>query len=76
MPTVGERIAEQVRERVPDISVVIADNMSQAVSAARGLLPRGGTVLVSPAAPSFSQYHNWEERSADFSHVVRALLNS
>ena len=76
MPTVGERIAEQVRERVPDISVVIADNMSQAVSAARGLLPRGGTVLLSPAAPSFSQYHNWEERSADFSHVVRALLNS
>jgi UDP-N-acetylmuramoylalanine-D-glutamate ligase len=32
-------------------------------------------VLLSPAAPSFDRYHNWEERSDDFTKVVRQITN-
>jgi UDP-N-acetylmuramoylalanine--D-glutamate ligase len=48
--------------------------MREAVSLARGAVPDGGVVLLSPAAPSFDRYHNWEERSADFVDVVRDTI--
>ncbi len=48
--------------------------MREAVDLARGALTGGGVVLLSPAAPSFDRYHNWEERSADFVDVVRHTL--
>ena len=42
---------------------------------ARASLPGGGVVLLSPAAPSFDRYHNWEERSDDFTSIVHALVD-
>jgi UDP-N-acetylmuramoylalanine--D-glutamate ligase len=44
--------------------------MREAVERARAALPNGGVVLLSPAAPSFDLYRNWEERSADFTLMV------
>jgi len=70
MPTAGERIAQAVMSLVPDIALTHAQSMDEAVDQAIGALPKGGTVLLSPAAPSFSQYANWEERSADFRRTV------
>jgi len=34
-----------------------------------------GVVLLSPAAPSFSQFASWKERSAAFRGAVEALLD-
>jgi UDP-N-acetylmuramoylalanine-D-glutamate ligase len=31
--------------------------------------------LLSPAAPSFDLYKNWEERSDDFTAIVRNLID-
>jgi UDP-N-acetylmuramoylalanine-D-glutamate ligase len=39
-----------------------------------GLTGRRGVVLLSPAAPSFDRYHNWEERSEDFTHGALARV--
>ena len=36
----------------------------------RGFLTDGGVMLLSPGAPSFDRYKNWEERSHDFSRAV------
>jgi UDP-N-acetylmuramoylalanine--D-glutamate ligase len=47
--------------------------MRDAVNEARRSLEDGGVVLLSPAAPSFDQYKNWEERSEDFTAIVHEL---
>ena len=70
----GLRLSDEVRRRQKDLVQHSADSMLEAVSLARESLHEGGVVLLSPAAPSFDRYHNWEERSEDFTHTVRSLL--
>jgi UDP-N-acetylmuramoylalanine--D-glutamate ligase len=47
-----------------------AGDMREATQRARRLAPGGGVVLLSPAAPSFNQYANFEERGDDFSALA------
>jgi UDP-N-acetylmuramoylalanine-D-glutamate ligase len=49
--------------------------MREALEVARASLDTNGVVLLSPAAPSFDRYHNWEERSDDFTAIVRSLVS-
>jgi UDP-N-acetylmuramoylalanine--D-glutamate ligase len=44
----------------------LVSSMAQAVAAARRMTPPGGVVLLSPAAPSYGQYHDFIERGRDF----------
>ncbi len=66
----GQRIGEALGRLRPDILHEHVSTMRTAVERARSALPRGGVVLLSPAAPSFDRYQNWEERSADFTLMV------
>jgi UDP-N-acetylmuramoylalanine--D-glutamate ligase len=66
----GQRIGLATRESAPKISQVDVASMGEAVRVARSLVLGGGIVLLSPGAPSFDQYRNWEERSDDFTNVV------
>jgi UDP-N-acetylmuramoylalanine--D-glutamate ligase len=66
----GQRIGEALRRLRPDIIQEHVTTMRTAVERARVSLPHGGVVLLSPAAPSFDLYRNWEERSADFTLMV------
>ena len=66
----GQRIGEALAQRRPDIAHEHVTTMRQAVERARAALPNGGVVLLSPGAPSFDLYRNWEERSADFTSMV------
>ena len=72
MGLAGARIAAQVAARATDVAVFEATSMGEAVSLARTRLPRGGVVVLSPAAPSFDRYRNWLERSEDFAAHVRS----
>jgi UDP-N-acetylmuramoylalanine--D-glutamate ligase len=74
MGNAGARVSDEVRRRIPTLEQHVAATMRDAVSLARGAVPDGGVVLLSPAAPSFDRYHNWEERSADFVDVVRDTI--
>jgi UDP-N-acetylmuramoylalanine--D-glutamate ligase len=47
-----------------------AGDMRDATQLARRLAPAGGVVLLSPAAPSFSQYANFEQRGDDFAALA------
>ena len=69
----GERIASEGASRTHLVTVAAA-SMDEAVGLARACLPRGGVVLLSPAAPSFDHYRNWLERSEDFAAHVRTYL--
>jgi UDP-N-acetylmuramoylalanine--D-glutamate ligase len=41
------------------------------VRLARKLTPEGGVVLLSPAAPSYGRYRNFEHRSEVFAQAIR-----
>jgi UDP-N-acetylmuramoylalanine--D-glutamate ligase len=59
----GERIRGLIG---PDPCIRWAANMQEAVALARGMTPRGGVVLLSPAAPSYGRYRSFIERGEDF----------
>ena len=64
-PAIGARVAARSSVRVID-----TDDVGAAVVAAVGWLAGHGAVLLSPAAPSFSQFRNWKERSEAFAAAV------
>jgi len=47
--------------------------MKEAVQLAHEKTPTGGVVLMSPGAPSYNQYKNFEERGEDFIKLVKEL---
>jgi UDP-N-acetylmuramoylalanine--D-glutamate ligase len=71
----GLRISAAVHQRSPHLTQRTASTMQEAVELARASLEIEGVVLLSPGAPSFDLYHNWEERSADFTRIVRSLIS-
>ena len=48
-----------------------AEDLPAAVRLARKLTPPGGVVLLSPAAPSYGRFRNFEHRSEVFAEAVR-----
>lgn len=70
MGPAGERISELVSELNADLQHSTFESMDDAVSRGRAFLTSGGVVLLSPGAPSFDRYKNWEERSHDFTRAV------
>lgn len=66
----GSRISELVRELNADLHQSTFETMDDAVRMGRAFLTDGGVVLLSPGAPSFDRYKNWEERSHDFTRAV------
>jgi UDP-N-acetylmuramoylalanine--D-glutamate ligase len=75
MGNAGARLSDEVRQRRPGFSQHLASSMREAVEVARTSLDGEGVVLLSPAAPSFDRYLNWEERSDDFVSIVRSLVS-
>ena len=71
MGDAGRRIGEAVAQKSPEIAQIAVSSMRDAVLRARAALRNGGVVLLSPGAPSFDRYKNWEERSEDFTAIVR-----
>jgi UDP-N-acetylmuramoylalanine--D-glutamate ligase len=53
--------------------IIRADNLEDAVQAARGLAASGDTVLLSPASASFDAFKNFEERGKYFKELVGSL---
>lgn len=70
VPKTGERLAKQVGDRV---SVHAAAGLPEAVALARDLAPRPGVVLLSPAAPSFGAYRDFEERGQHFARLAAGM---
>ena len=71
LPDTGKRIAQEADKYA--IKVAEAENMADAVKTAFEITPSGGTVILSPAAPSYNCYKNFEERGQDFANCVKLL---
>lgn len=71
VPTTGGRVVEAARAAgiTEDRAVLVLD-LPSAVRQARALAPPGGVVLLSPAAPSYDTYRNFEERGDHFAALA------
>jgi len=65
--------ARRVTPGDPGVMTVAVDDIQAATRAAfEWARPLAGVVLLSPAAPSFGQFRNYEERSAAFAAAMRS----
>ena len=70
MGPAGIRIVEETMKLNAEIAHSSFQSMDEALSTGTGFLGASGVVLLSPGAPSFDRYLNWEERSKDFARAV------
>jgi UDP-N-acetylmuramoyl-L-alanine---L-glutamate ligase len=62
----GERVYAALRVAGTRCEALLSGSMAAAVGDARKMTPRGGVVLLSPAAPSYGSYRDFAERGRDF----------
>jgi UDP-N-acetylmuramoylalanine--D-glutamate ligase len=75
LPDNGASVAEALLEggAVESDRVHRAEDLEQAVGLAAGSFVGGETILLSPGAPSFPRFRNFEERGERFRQAVEAL---
>ncbi|SBT44000.1 UDP-N-acetylmuramoyl-L-alanine--D-glutamate ligase [Micromonospora auratinigra] len=69
IPDSGPRIVEALAG-LPGVRTELAEDLVDAVGLSRKLTPVGGVVLLSPAAPSYGRFRNFEHRSEVFAQAV------
>lgn len=78
LPDSGESLIERIRGWLVDAGIestkwpvlVVASDMDDAVSHARRLARPGDVVTLSPGAPSFGRYRDYQHRGEDFIRAV------
>jgi UDP-N-acetylmuramoylalanine--D-glutamate ligase len=74
LPVTGSRLVATARDAgMPDVRALEAREMGEAVAIARRLAQPGSVILLSPAAPSYNAYRNFEERGAHFREFVEGV---
>ncbi|MGD9638090.1 MAG: UDP-N-acetylmuramoyl-L-alanine--D-glutamate ligase [Alphaproteobacteria bacterium] len=77
MHTTGARIAETVgkaiSEAAKDVAVIQTSGLEEAFKTANNYTPKGGVVLMSPAAPSYGAYKDFKERGEHFIRLFKDL---
>lgn len=71
LPDNGPRILEALENAgvEPELGIFTAKNLEQAVYRAREIAPSGAVVLLSPGAPSFPHFRDYEDRGAQFAKL-------
>ena len=63
-------ILRALRANAPNQQVIEVDTLGDAVEAAHGAVATGGSVLLSPGAPSYGEFRDFEERGRAFAELV------
>ncbi|HEY8593701.1 MAG TPA: UDP-N-acetylmuramoyl-L-alanine--D-glutamate ligase [Devosiaceae bacterium] len=74
LPVTGGRLAAAARAAAPDIDVVEADDLMSAMLELRERNEAFDTIILSPGAPSYNQFRNFEERGDAFVQIARELF--
>ncbi len=70
----ASRILAALKQQPLPSRIVRAESLNEAVALAQIHTPKGGTVLLSPGAPSFDAFANYAQRGEAFEHAVRQSL--
>jgi UDP-N-acetylmuramoylalanine--D-glutamate ligase len=73
IPDSGALILDLLKD-LPGVHAIVADDLADAVRLSREHTPAGGVVLLSPAAPSYGRFDNWQHRSRVFREAIAATL--
>ena len=75
VPSTGPRLLEAVRARgVSSDRALAAGDMREAVALAHGIARPGAIVLLSPAAPSYDNYRDFEHRGERFRALAAGVV--
>ena len=70
----AERIEAALAASAPDQPRCRVESLGEAVAAAvESLSARGGSVLLSPGAPSFGEFRDYADRGQRFQEIVRSM---
>nr|WP_239522082.1 UDP-N-acetylmuramoyl-L-alanine--D-glutamate ligase [Geodermatophilus sabuli] len=72
VPDTGVRLAADIRAAAGDgpAPVTEAGSLADAVAEALATTPAGGVVLLSPGAPSYNRYRNYEELARTYEQIL------
>ncbi len=73
LPVTGARLRAALDMRGAAFPIVDAGKLADAVTQAFAHVPKDGVVLLSPAAPSFEEFRNFEERGQAFKDACSSL---
>ena len=71
LPVTGERLASAASATAPDVLVLPVPNLEAAIASLAEHQGRFDTIILSPGAPSYNQFRNFEERGARFVDLCR-----
>ncbi len=71
LPVTGTRLAAATRKAAPGISVIEAETLAEAMKALSGHPDAFDTLILSPGAPSYNQFRNFEERGSAFVELAQ-----
>jgi UDP-N-acetylmuramoylalanine--D-glutamate ligase len=72
LPVTGQRLANATAAVAPDIDVHQAPDLEAAIATLAARQARFDTIILSPGAPSYNQFKNFEERGTRFVDLCRA----
>jgi UDP-N-acetylmuramoylalanine--D-glutamate ligase len=74
LPVTGERLARAARDASPSIAIFEAADLEAGMVWLAGEAERFDTIILSPGAPSYNQFRNFEERGTRFIELSRTLF--
>jgi UDP-N-acetylmuramoyl-L-alanine---L-glutamate ligase len=66
LPRSGARILEQLKQSGISVPARLVANLEEGVAAAMAHIQQDELLLLSPASPSFGEFHDFEERGRAF----------
>jgi UDP-N-acetylmuramoylalanine--D-glutamate ligase len=75
LPVTGQRLALATQALALDIEVLEMPDLDSAINALAGRQSRFDTLILSPGAPSYNQFRNFEERGSRFVDLCRSHFN-
>ncbi len=75
LPVTGDRLASATYASAPHIEVLEAENLEIAMKALVSRRSRFEVVILSPGAPSYNQFRNFEERGDKFIGFAKELFD-